>query len=1022
MKTFSIESRALMVLLDKSFPRAIQYTWKKNGSVLHGQPKPISKIELVLHDGSNSSLTGFPPSNGWHRGRKKKIDRGPTKICEPVVRFKKKNSSSAVYKLFVKELNVTITAVFEVKKNVLSFTITDIKGKREKEIRYITIPDHGLLSVCASESGSSVAAVRTGFVNHQKEMFSRVSRMKPERKSTAWSYVMMNTRNLAGTVWNNVLLDRERFFTRISNNKTLGKSCSLSCAYWTWREIPGEKFEHPTARVVITTDINGDGKVDWQDAALAYRSIDEPPLGADLVRERISSQIAMNFASWAQNPFLRVLDAMKKVYLYTDGLGQDIQFKGFAAEGHDSSHPDYGGNVNQRAGGRDELNFVMKRGKDFNARSGIHINVTEYYPEAKNFSEDLVDRKRYGWAWLDQSYLVDGRYDLISGELYKRLDQMNKTLPYLDWVYVDVYWGQGWDAYKLAHKINSLGLPIYTEFEGFLERHVTWNHRSQDWTQRVWGDGINSRIIRLMQNHQRDIFTHTPLLRGSQNDGFLGWHSQRNIRDFIRSVFTCNLPSKYLQHFPMLSLEKNKAVFEKGVTSVVENGVSKIYRDGILVNSAVYPKRHRPPTDNMVFIPWNPLKPSKIYHWNDKGGTSTWTLPDSWKGVKKVKLYRLTDLGRVFVENLKVKKNRVSPRVKPATPYVIYRSQPRAVPEIKWGEGSPVKDPGFDSHSFKYWKLTSGTEKDVRVENDEMGQTHLCISGKNGGVVKQKISLEPGKWYSASVWIEITGRKPAALIVTNGRKKVLSSVSIDKSDVMNYSDNASKYLTRYQRVKTTFRAPEKTGTVTLSLAADKGTPGSVARFDDVRVVQVARPNMRGHYFFENFENVDEGWGPFVYGYKGSMRTHLAETNRPYTNDTIEGQFSLKSFDEEDGLNFRTLPSLLKLKPNTRYKLSFDYLTWNNEQYSVTVVSDDGGIGSSRLFEELPGEKMRRRKFSSIFTTGKYEDYYIGFIKNFSIPHPWKKRKRRRRRRKRPGKWRETRGILVIDNFAVDELK
>ena len=169
----------------------------------------------------------------------------------------------------------------------------------------------------------------------------------------------------------------------------------------------------------------------------------------------------------------------------TDGLGQEIQFKGYQAEGHDSSHPDYGGNVGRRQGGREEFNFVMRRMKDFNATAGIHINATEYYPEAKHYSLDLVNTNKPGWAWLDQSFYTDQHYDIVSGKLYQRLDEMRADLPELDWVYVDVYFGVGWEAYKLATKMNSLGLPIYTEFPWLMERYVTWNHTSQDWTQKI---------------------------------------------------------------------------------------------------------------------------------------------------------------------------------------------------------------------------------------------------------------------------------------------------------------------------------------------------------------------------------------------------------------------------------------------------------------------------------------------------------------------------------------------------------
>ena len=323
------------------------------------------------------------------------------------------------------------------------------------------------------------------------------------------------------------------------------------------------------------------------------------------------------------------------MYLQTDGLGQEIQFKGYQAEGHDSSHPDYGGNVGRRQGGRDEFNFVMRRMKDFNATAGIHINATEYYPEAKHYSLDLVNTNKPGWAWLDQSFYTDQHYDIVSGKLYQRLDEMRADLPALDWVYVDVYFGVGWEAYKLATKMNSLGLPIYTEFPWLMERYVTWNHTSQDWTQKIWGDGRKSKLARFIQNTSRDVWPHDPLLRGSQNDGFLGWHSQRDVNAVVRSTFVVNLPSKYLQHFPIKRWADKRIDFEGGVSAANEDGTMKIYRNGKLWNACRYPGTNCPPVDCVLFMPWDPIHETKIYHWNDQGGTTTWQLPESWQSLKE---------------------------------------------------------------------------------------------------------------------------------------------------------------------------------------------------------------------------------------------------------------------------------------------------------------------------------------------------------------------------------------------------
>ena len=45
----------------------------------------------------------------------------------------------------------------------------------------------------------------------------------------------------------------------------------------------------------------------------------------------------------------------------------------------------------------------------------------------------------------------------------------------------------------------------------------------------------------------------------------------------------------------------------------------KIYRNGKLWNSCRYPGTNCPPADCVLFMPWDPIHETKIYHWNDAG-------------------------------------------------------------------------------------------------------------------------------------------------------------------------------------------------------------------------------------------------------------------------------------------------------------------------------------------------------------------------------------------------------------------
>src|SRR5699024_2664469 len=130
----------------------------------------------------------------------------------------------------------------------------------------------------------------------------------------------------------------------------------------------------PTVKVAIAEDLNDDDQVDWQDGAIAYRDIMQDIKGAEDVNNNVGTRIAMNFGSQAQQPFLKTLDNVKKVSQATDGLGQAVLLKGYANEGHDSAHPDYG-DVGERMGGIEDLNTLIDEGHDYNTEFDVHINA-----------------------------------------------------------------------------------------------------------------------------------------------------------------------------------------------------------------------------------------------------------------------------------------------------------------------------------------------------------------------------------------------------------------------------------------------------------------------------------------------------------------------------------------------------------------------------------------------------------------------------------------------------------------------
>ncbi|RYD42620.1 MAG: hypothetical protein EOP83_32540, partial [Verrucomicrobiaceae bacterium] len=133
--------------------------------------------------------------------------------------------------------------------------------------------------------------------------------------------------------------------------------------------------------------------------------------------------------------------------------------------------------------------------------------------------------------------------------------------------------------------------------------------------------------------------------------------------------------------------------------------------------------------------------------------------------------------------------------------------------------------------------------------------------------------------------------------------------------------------------------------------------------------------------FEDFENVDEGWGPFMYGWQGPMNTHFSEANPPYTDDTIQGKYSLKTRREgSPDMVYRTVPATLKLKPDTTYTVSFDYLSDTPECFQLVTGHDGEEANQIDQRDVIPDGSWTVKRFSATIKTSSQPDNFIGISK------------------------------------------
>lgn len=839
-----IKSSVMEVAVDEHFPRAVSY--KYQGKTFSGQEEVLDKLRINEKD---VVPTVQSTVSGDHVTYRMEAVDGDNVI------------------------DAVITAELRVVDNTLEFNITEIDDK--KMVKTIEIPDHNLISVTSLQEGAQLAGAEMSTNTHKsgdKIVDIDVDFPVASYRKKGYMYAFLSTHELSAGLWsnseNNVTGDWQRVTQTAVTKDGLCTEVALMSTPWTYQKDRGYRKQNgfleledgtvlsvqelPRAKVVITDDVNGDNKVDWQDGAVEYRKIMNSPTGSEKVPDLAAYRISMNFGSQAQNPFLMALDGVKKISLHTDGLGQSILLKGYGNEGHDSGHLNYA-DIGTRIGGAEDMKYLMKRGKEYGATFGIHINANETYPESKYFSEPLLKKNAdgsydYGWNWIDQGININTEYDLKHGrgqrfkDLYDVLGGENNDLEF---IYVDV-WGTEkskdngtWASSQLAKEINGLGWRLGAEWSYAFENSSIFQHWAVDLTYGGYGlKGINSQIARFLRNHEKDSWVGNypsyggaaaaPLLGGYNMKDFEGWQGRSDYDAYITNLFEVDVPSKFIQHYQVSNLEYGSPVTmtdngetyswtpemmvrlrdKENIHSLVIKRMSNDYagsKNAYMSRTMTYDDKRileGREGDSKYLIPWYwdfnggelAEDDRKLYHWNTNGGESTWELPEDWSGLSGVYVYTLTEYGKTEMQEVQVDDMTITLSAGAKIPYIVYKGE-KDSPQMVWSEGMHVADSGFNSGNLNAWTITGAVES-VKITKSQGSNNMLEISGNSEAVsLTQKLTdLEANTKYAAMIGVDNRSEASVEMEVDNGLGKITSKQgpkSIARNYIKAYAHNTN---------------------------------------------------------------------------------------------------------------------------------------------------------------------------------------------------------------------------------------
>src|SRR5690625_5588001 len=93
---------------------------------------------------------------------------------------------------------------------------------------------------------------------------------------------------------------------------------------------------------------------------------------------------------------------------------------------------------------------------------------------------------------MNQSYKIDGPKDLGATEVLKRFQDLRDEAPEnLSFLYVDVYYPNGWEGQRLSRELEGQGWALSTEWADKMPRSSTWAHWAAD---ENYGDRKSTRL------------------------------------------------------------------------------------------------------------------------------------------------------------------------------------------------------------------------------------------------------------------------------------------------------------------------------------------------------------------------------------------------------------------------------------------------------------------------------------------------------------------------------------------------
>ncbi|MGB8354327.1 MAG: endo-alpha-N-acetylgalactosaminidase family protein [Chthoniobacteraceae bacterium] len=584
-------------------------------------------------------------------------------------------ADSATYQVSIPEWHMDIFFRFALEGQELVFTIPEVQEHGPVLLERLRIIDHRLVSGLAT-AGDSFFRHGTRRLNWSREWcpgtatishfedWGTVVGATPEYGPHFAYHTAVWNEKVCAAFWCSIHI--EPLSVELSGqggtlaNRAGRYSVSAGTWYYRLRGTLAEPFE---LRVALLADYNGDGKIDWADAAgwegdRTYRF--EP-----LYHEAIIYKIWLDslFLPKPNFVYADILPIIQRLHRISGGLKQIIHLFGWQGLGHDTLFPCHN-EFNPRLGTREDLVRLIEQAREWNCCVSLHANFDDSYPGHPEYDPTLLSRDPDGpKVWFFNTIVNAPTYSIShtlaneSGYNDYRIKQMMENLPLRESIHLDAHrpYNEVWledgtfisaecevqrGMIPIRDKFTRVGLDLSIEGRASEKRGLyTW----------CW-------ILPSLQEPYLTLMTHgrfPGVWRGGMNrdcavtrvEGHALGISNAQLSEPIQDeagVTACF----YLDWMYAEILRRKKMTgYRLGDWEI---GIDATYED----NTRITAGHSGGPVEAWYegipmarggdrFLPW---REDTIYLYSRDGGAQEWTLPESW-GTHDLSITTLTPEG-----------------------------------------------------------------------------------------------------------------------------------------------------------------------------------------------------------------------------------------------------------------------------------------------------------------------------------------------------------------------------------------